>query len=259
MKRILLISLLLLSVIVSVSADRRRLLGARNVASAAAPSPSLWIVASNSSNIVPNGNVTNVTDISGNGHTFTYYNATPSYTSNAVNGLPALTFGTGTYLTNATFPSVLTGSDAPFTAFIVAQKGGPAGTIFQMGSTSDADTSHAISGEFSNWRVWRRDDAGTLADINTGTFNTSWWLFSVVFDGTTVSMYTNSTAVFTAQSQNVGTLTLNVAVIGGRNLGGTLSSVFDGGKIAEIKIFNSSLSGGDRATEETSLKTKYGF
>ena len=72
-------------------------------------------------------------------------------------------------------------------------------------------------------------------------------------------MYTNSTAVFTAQSQNVGTLTLNVAVIGGRNLGGTLSSVFDGGKIAEIKIFNSSLSGGDRATEETSLKTKYGF
>ena len=43
MKRILLISALLLAVIFTVSADRRRLLGARNVASAASATPEiLW-------------------------------------------------------------------------------------------------------------------------------------------------------------------------------------------------------------------------
>lgn len=245
------------------SALSQVILFGRKPAAAAAPppSPSLWIVSTNVSPIAANGgNVTNITDISGNGHTFSFYNATPSYFTNGQNSLPYIAFGTGTYLTNATLPTSLSGADTPFTAIIVAQKGTPDGTMFQVGSTASANQGNAISGEFGSWRVWRRDDANTMADVNTGTYNTGVWVFSVVFSGTSVSLYTNSTAVFSAQSQNVGTLTLNTAVIGGRSLGGTFSSVWDGGKIYEIKLWaGTALSDTDRGTEETALRSKYGL
>lgn len=261
MKRILLISLLLLAVICTVSADRRRLLGVRNVASAAAPSPSLWIVATNVSPIASNGgNVTNLTDISGNGHTFVAtVGAYPSYNTNGQNGLPTIQFGTGTILTNFSFGSTLAGSDVAFTVVAVLKRTVSAQTYFQLGSTTDADTSHAMANDGAAYRCWRRDDAGTIADVTGGTIDTSYHIITTVFSGTTVSQYDKSTAIFSAQAQDVGACTFNAAVIGGRMLGGTLSTDWASGFISEIKVWNSALSSGDRATEVSAMASKYGL
>ena len=69
MKRILLISLLLLAVICTVSADRRRLLMTRNVAASSVPTPIFRLEMNEGSGVT-------MADSSGNGNTFTNFGAT---------------------------------------------------------------------------------------------------------------------------------------------------------------------------------------
>jgi len=69
MKRILTISILLLAVIFTVNADRRRMLMARNVAGSSIPTPILRLEMNEGSGVT-------MADSSGNGNTFTNFGAT---------------------------------------------------------------------------------------------------------------------------------------------------------------------------------------
>ena len=194
MKRILLISLLLLAVIFTVSADRRRLLGARNVASAAGAT---------------------ATD------TFNRADSDPLSTTMS-DGVSTWTSGPGSMVNCAIISNQLGASTTPagvsvnfptFSANHIATATLGAdtqsfGVMVRVASSSDADGYMAYLTSATAITVYRVDDTGSIAFVALGANVTVSALatgdtFGLGISGTTLTVYTNG--VSTAQTRTDAT------------------------------------------------------
>lgn len=230
---------------------------------------SVWFDASDSSTITLNGSaVSQWNDKSGNGYNASQITANnqPAYTSNARNGLAAVTFdGSNDSLVTSSFSDGWTA----FTSFIVYQATGIANGFCLLWTRSTdrqraivLNTSAGIGFPFSirghlNVNTQNDYDSTAYASFNTWYYLTSQWDGSASEKSTAFTGRANGTN--RPNQLSGGFVTSNVANtvlrIGNRSDGTRPVA----GSIGEILVYSSSLSITDRDRVESYLKTKWGF
>ena len=181
-------------------------------------------------------------------------------TIGAINGRSALDFnGTSTLLNADALAAIFSGSDKPFTIFSVSECDAPSSGLQSSiwafgysGSTSQFQSQvYQNSLNISN----RRDDAGTIA----GSFapaiagvNVS----CIIFTGTTISSYTNTTVNYANTAMDVGVLTLDKFTIGATSR--TAEQHFFDGRIGEIIGYEGAMNNTERLAIMNFLGTKWG-
>jgi len=179
----------------------------------------------------------------------------------SVNGNRALFFDGNQKIDSTSAGSVFAGIDKPATVFAALNPfhnlttGSGASSAWCMSNTGVANPIFAVRVQASaGLQAIRRDDAGLTKSFNTsdGAKN-SLGVISIVFNGTTATMYRNGTVSGTANTDlDTGTINFNVLNIGAR---GTTDWWY--GLISEVIVYNSALSTTDRQTVEAYLTSKW--
>jgi hypothetical protein len=222
-----------------------------------------WYKADNGA-ILSSGSVTSWIDVSGSGSTAsqTTSSAQPTYTSSAINGLPAVVFnGSSDYLN---MPAGFSNFASGVSIFVVAN---PTATspyynnIFDFANTSNYGVSamNLVQPSGTNLSFQLYDSGGNITSVTASSAVTtgSYKLFEVTHDGTaTGTMYTN--AVQIAQNTAMSsTSSLNPMYnFLASQVGGV--SNFAGG-IAEVLVYNRLLTSSQRLGVEQYLVGRYGF
>jgi len=236
------------------------------------PGCQLWLDGADSSSLVLSGsNVTQWNDKSGNGFNGTVVNASvgspiaPSYVTNSINGLPAITMSGTSY-----FQGTTNVNGTVCTSFFVGS------CTFGTGGSSQQRLLAIGELELDDYSVAARCillqvySSGTKAcPFRAGVFptvtieNSSINLYSVIFDGTNASIYLNgNTPVSLASS---GSFITNIYAVGSdagtQFMGGTSSLGTNClvGKIGEILVYNTALTTSQRQQVEGYLAHKWGL
>lgn len=205
--------------------------------------PSGWWDAS-SLNLADGTAVSSLDDQSGNARTVSQGTAAnrPLFKTAILNNKPVLRFDGTDYLQVSGFTL-----NQPNTIFVVSSTTTDAAQpyVFDSANTS---ARHAM---FAQSAVAFNTFAGSVAGV-TENIPSSHAVWSLIFNGASSEVWKNS-------------VSKGVSNPGAHNLTGfTMGARFNGaqahlGDIAEALIFNSALSGTDRGTVETYLRTKYGL
>jgi hypothetical protein len=170
----------------------------------------------------------------------------PTYQTNELNGLPVVRFDGGDGL-SATFTTLA----QPGTVFLVARNSNPASSTFTMFiDAADVGATNrwviGTSGTGADWQFY----AGTA--VQTGTPDTDYHLFTAVFDGASSYGRLDRVALFTS---GLGSMSLGSGLRVGYNY--NASGDFIVGDIAELVVYDSALSSGDRDDVESALTAKW--
>jgi hypothetical protein len=236
------------------------------------PGCQLWLDGADSSSLVLSGsNVTQWNDKSGNGFNGTVVNASvgspiaPSYVTNSINGLPAITMSGTSY-----FQGTTNVNGTVCTSFFVGSctfgtGGSSQQRLLAIGELGLDD--YSVAARCILLQVY---SSGTKAcPFRAGVFptvtieNSSINLYSVIFDGTNASIYLNgNTPVSLASS---GSFITNIYAVGSdagtQFMGGTSSLGTNClvGKIGEILVYNTALTASQRQQVEGYLARKWGI
>jgi hypothetical protein len=236
------------------------------------PGCALWLDGADSSSLVLSGsNVTQWNDKSGNGFNGTVVNASvgnpipPSYVTNSINGLSAITMSGTSY-----FQGTTNVNGTVCTSFFVGSctfgtGGSSQQRLLAIGELGLDD--YSVAARCILLQVY---SSGTKAcPFRAGVFptvtieNSSINLYSVIFDGTNASIYLNgNTPVSLASS---GSFITNIYAVGSdagtQFMGGTSSLGTNClvGKIGEILVYNTALTTSQRQQVEGYLSRKWGI
>ncbi len=203
-------------------------------------------------------NVTQWTDLTGNGNTFSQSNSSyqPTLTTGAVNGLPAITFnGSSQYLVA---PSGFANFTSGASMFIVTK---PTSSVtsarFLDIGTGSTTNSFGVC-EYSPSAYLLYSFNGSTGSSIQGTLTTSQYqILEAIQNGSgTGSLYTNGTSVASGSVNNINNTTRSAPVIGAYTGGGTY---YFQGQIAEILIYSTALSSTQRQAVENYLLSRYGL
>ena len=177
-----------------------------------------------------------------------------------INGNNTLDFNSAALmnLTANGLAAYLTGSDKPFTVFSVCQCDTPnttQNTVWSINSTSTNTPFHSQVYQTGNLTSSRRDDANTI--VNTSApYIAGVNINTIIFTGTDISSYTNTTTNYTNTAMNVGTLTLNSFGVGATTRTSDIYG-FDGA-IGEVIIYSRALSASERLDVDRYFGNKWG-
>jgi hypothetical protein len=207
-------------------------------------------------------NVTQWTDKTGNGFHFTVPSGfiSPVYTSNAINGLPALSFTTtgGDQMLRNTSISI---NVSAYTIFALVRQNAsapsPYGANYILGGNPTGGEYSLLYGTYTggNFISSTGNSSNTWNDLAVNSPNTqlkSTTLTGMVVNGTVLTPYINGTAMNT-KTGTTGPYT--GMSVGGMQNGGQIW----GGFICEILIFNSALTSSERQVVEGYLANKWGL
>lgn len=222
----------------------------------------LWLDAADSGALVISGtDVTTWRDKSGNGFDFTVPGnfVKPVYTSNAINGLPAISF-TGGGAENAQDMMMRNTSFSlnvsAYSMFVVARQNAsspsPYGANYILGAVSGSPLLYGTytGGNF----ITSVGSTGSFNDLTVNSPNTQMKSTSVtgmVVNGSVLTPYFNGTAMSTKNGATGSYTGLDIGASGG---GQTWQ-----GLICEILVFNSALTTAERQIVENYLATKWGL
>jgi hypothetical protein len=205
----------------------------------------LWLKADAGVN-TSGSNVTSWEDQSGNGNDATTQSGSPVLQSNIKNGLPAISFASDSYMTA---PSVISGAN-PRTMFVVYY------------TDNDNSISNTICGENAlsgipdsrYFCIQARNDfldsspylACYANDLSGPAYvNNAWNVAMGDYDGTTARLYNNG-GLQGSGSKDLDTAGDIFAIGGFYDIAFESYGELFGGKIAEIVVYNSTLSGTER-------------
>jgi hypothetical protein len=212
----------------------------------------LWHKADNGA-ITSGGNVTSWIDVSGGGYTTTGVNGNVPLVTNAINGLPALSFSASQYFA---WPSGFSTIGPGASIFVVCKPTSTASsavTSIGNGGASDAlDLWEATGGGISLYA----NNGGTQSVVTaSGALNiNSFQILEGIHSGTgTATLFKTGTQIAQNTSmQNLNNVTRSDSYIGAYNTPGYFS-----GQIAEILVYSTPLSVANRQAVEKYLWTRY--
>ena len=218
---------------------------------------SLWLDAADASTVTGTTTVTAWNDKSGNAKNTTSYAGTPSLTTNAINGVRAISLNGSSSLTGS-----ITGSGTVVTVCIVGTQStgcatnggllcfGRPGYIDWTDSGSFPITEAQLSGAMSSTR------ASVNTQKTTTGFNTP-FIYILIFDGTYANTYTNGIIQTPPNIAHSGTFAYTEYKIGTR--AGSTGNYYWTGYIGEILVYNSALTTTQRQSVEGYLAWKWGI
>jgi hypothetical protein len=227
---------------------RRRLL---NGTAAGSPRVIDGLTAWLAADAIPLGTVVSYTDPLGITYTQGTASERPTNTASQINGKPALVFdgGDNLFSDSADLLSVFNGSH---TIFGVAKRNVDSGTQIIM--ASQFSRSVLFYGASAGDILYRSNQAATGLLTNAGNATTSYNIIRARRSGTTQALAVNGgTEATNANGSNVSGITH--LILGSNTLGASLLT----GGIAEILIYNRSLSTSEIQAVEFYLANKYGI
>ena len=177
----------------------------------------------------------------------------PIYTTNAINGLPALSFdGTSDYMVNNTLSL---GSEITMFAVASANEIGwrriiNQENIYYLGTGPGTMEFASFTGNGSSW-----NNTASFGSTATLTAKKAYVLDTVVFGNTTG--YVNGASVGNVSGAKVSSTSLNVGASSSHPTLGVIQ--FWSGNIAEIIVFNRALNDTERKSVESYLGQKWGI
>jgi hypothetical protein len=177
-----------------------------------------------------------------------------------INGHSVLVFdGNNDYLTCSGIASSVTGTDKPYSIFIVCRPDTLSGTrtltSFSRSSTATPYETHRISGATIDSA--KRDDASTTTNPNISGVTLATHIYSIITTGTSLSVYQDGTLLGT-NTFDVGATTLDQAFIGVLyRAGAVVASTYFAGAIPEIILFDSAKGTTDRQAIEAYLTAEW--
>ena len=216
----------------------------------------LWLKADAGVN-TSGSNVTSWEDQSGNGNDATTQYGSPTLEFNQINGFPAIAFATDSYMTA---PSIISGANSRtmFVVYYTDNADSISNTICGENALSGAAGSRYFCIQARNDFLNSSPYLACYADDLSGPeyVNNIWNIAMADYDGTTASLYNNESL------QNSGSKELNTAgdifAIGGfYDIAFSSYRELFGGKIAEIVVYNSTLSQTERTGLFTYLNQRY--
>lgn len=207
-----------------------------------------WWAADNITGLVNNDPVSSWDDLSGNSHDATQGTGglQPVYKTGIINGLPVVRFDGTAILNMANFTD-----SSNWTVFAVFNRTGrdaQYNVVISLSQAGGASESFATIAEFSFWVGQWGVYTGMDNPANSGS-NSTFGYYSVVKSGTSLSFFKNGS---TDGSATASTGVFSESHIGKDEYGSGLA-----GDIAEIILYDSALSSGDRALVEGYLAAKY--
>jgi len=196
--------------------------------------------------IVSGSNVTSWEDQSGNGNDATTQDGSPLLESNVINGLPAISFGSDSYMTA---PSVVSGAN-PRTMFVVYytdNETGVSNTICGENALSGAAGSRYFCIQARNDFLNSSPYLACYANDLSGPeyVNNIWNIAMADYDGTTARLFNNST-LENSEEKTLDTAGDVFSIAAFYDLAFEEYGEKFGGKIAEIVVYNSTLSEANR-------------
>ncbi len=187
------------------------------------------------------------TDSSGQGNNATQGTSgtRPTFKTNILNGLPVVRFDGSKRLDG----SVSISGDT-MTAFVVAQLGSGGsvvGRMLSLGASGAESPSNNISRFFDN-ALYQRGAANSLAGITQGV----WFLAGVVCNGSTFTFFKDGSG--NSPESSTGNFGVTQYAVGNQI---AVTNVGTDGDIAEIIIYDTALSTGNREAVEDYLGQKY--
>jgi hypothetical protein len=186
----------------------------------------------------------------------------PTYNTNQINGLPAVTFdGTNDSLASAAWASPTAG-----------------GTIFAVANVALVDGAshmlalHAATANYTTpWcrmmlrvnsanhleGIWNAASVVTWAVSESGTATTGWQRITLTYDQSNVNMLRGDTNVGTKAATGALTSSTQPFLLGSNNVPTTPTELFNG-KIAEVIYYNRGLNSTELASVRSYLLGKYG-
>jgi hypothetical protein len=158
-------------------------------------------------------------DKSGNGYTMTQATTAnkPTMTAASLNGIAAPIYDGGDYLFNAALGALFSGSDVPFSVWIVVKQTNLIGTQVMCGLGNSATNTpyNLLSSAGGSYNVNRVGDDGGSVGVPGGVPDTNAHVIGVTFSGVTVSAFCDGVTIINNQAQNVNTMTVDQFAIGG--------------------------------------------
>lgn len=223
-----------------------------------------WYKADAIGGLSDNDPVATWADSSGNGRDATQGTAAnkPTYQTGEVNSLPCVRFDGSNDVLAATCPH-----QPDFTLFVVLKPTGGAIDNYQSavsrGAVFENDTNFAFAvrrggaNEFLRWCCYWRNVSTLYGNEGGGWVDATWTYVAVKVDGSAnLTIYEKGSSEVTDGSNSASTDGSQSLRIGGPN-STTSSDAYFTGDIAEVILYDSALSDGDRGSVESYLGTKY--
>lgn len=226
---------------------------------------SLWQDTGRTSAVSADGQtIKGVTDLSGSGAHLSEATNGPTYKASIQNSLSVARFdgtndvlreSTGWGLGNANVNAVT------YTVFVVMVRTDAASdSFFNPSSTALANTLYhrTTAGAYF---IFKYGDAANQVSATGGSVDTSWHVQEILSPGTTVTWLVDGSSIITAAafSAVADSFTPNQGGVGALIYNGTTPNSFHFGDIAELVLYNSSLSAGNRSSVRSYLGTKWGI
>jgi hypothetical protein len=181
-------------------------------------------------------------DKGGNGYAMTQGTTAnkPTMTINSINGIAAPVFDGGDYLTNGPLGALFSGSDVPFSVWVVAKHSTVAAYQRPWNFCNSGNEfpfhSHLLHITAPEFRSYREDDAPAAKFGSGGTPTTSPYIAGHIFTGTLGTLIINGIAVDTDFDIDLGTATFDRFSVGGK-ASTSLSNAMQGA-IGELVVVN---------------------
>lgn len=204
--------------------------------------------------------VTQINDLSGNAyHQSQATQGKKPVVRLGINGYLSLSSDANDFLLNAGAGAPFAGSDIAFTLYIVAKPFSASATYgYTAINAAGVANQHALIQISSQYRSSRTDDAAANSAFTGGTVTATPQILTLVFTGTTVSLYKNGEAVFVDQAQDVGVATFTDISICGHVRAGNLINPFIG-DTGEVAYCTGAHSNGTRRKLERALSQEWGI
>lgn len=204
-------------------------------------------------------------DQSGNGRdaTQTSTSLQPFVALSIIGGQPVLSFSGTVYLSANSLSSIQSGIDLPLTgiSLINPASATPLTTATIWGFGNNASTNQVMQAAVTTtaeWRIYRRDDSGSVAFYDEGAvLSATSYIHGFRFTGTQANQYVNGAALSALRSMNMDTLTPNQFAIG--TLLRNSAANFWPGYIGELIIASAALSTTDHNTIGSDMASYYGL
>jgi len=224
-----------------------------------------WFDFSNPANYtIVSTNVTEATDLTGNGYTATPFGSGPTIDSNDLNGLDTAHVFAQT-LRLANFESEITDTSQNFTIFAVIKNNDQSGLrcVFGMGRTgSTTEIFNPMRWNGNNLDSFIRNSANVGVFFNpspsVSTTQGDYYIISTSFDGSDWTLRVNGVEEAVVAGTPSGAVTFTDASIGGRRINSTLTEQTNV-NIGEIFFKLDTLSPTDISEAETYLSDKWGI
>ena len=216
---------------------------------------SLWLDASQIVGLADSNSIQAWMDMSGQGNDVSQTTGAdqPTYQTNELNGLPVVRFdGINDTLTRATIST--SGNTTIFLVLVTATLGSDSRLIFSSLSSSNVQGEFAFHTRVDNTVFWSRRETASSAvrDVTSQVLSdTTAYLFSTVFNSGAYFLSVNGTENTTDTPNNFGTGDATAWKVGSGD------GTFWNGDMAEIIVYDSALSTGNRQSVESYLATKY--